>query len=208
MLRHGLLIWKEVGGMEYLFVYDGNGWYLKLTNAEQITDYHKKTAAKKYESAISLYFKMVQQKKTPYEYLEAMDGMERIKMMMSTDFKYIQCAVALAEKQEGTFLDGLRMLLMETGMNELETIREYGAVYINPAGGHTHGIEYTQFCRRKELIFPCYTVDDIRIEQFKGGQHWYAYVGDMQVRDGDSLKWDTKPEARAAAERIVRGNQA
>ena len=30
--------------IEYLFVHDGQQWWLKLTEADQIADYHKKTA--------------------------------------------------------------------------------------------------------------------------------------------------------------------
>ena len=74
---------------------------------------------------------------------------------------------------------------------------------INPAGGHTHGIETAQFCWRKQLVFPDFKKEDIRVRKFNGGQHWYAYIGDMQVRDGDRLKWNTQEAARAAAEALV-----
>ena len=60
-----------------------------------------------------------------------------------------------------------------------------------------------QFCRRKQLVFPHFRREDIRIKQFNGGRHWYAYVGDMQIRDGDQLKWNTKEAAQAAAEAMV-----
>ena len=53
------------------------------------------------------------------------------------------------------------------------------------------------------MIFPTFCRSDIRAEQFKGGKHWYAYIGDMQVRNGDIMKWDTEEEARRAAEKLV-----
>lgn len=37
------------------------------------------------------------------------------------------------------------------------------------------------------------------------GQHYYAYVGDMQVRDGDVLKWNTYDEASIRACALVGG---
>lgn len=92
---------------------------------------------------------------------------------------------------------------IEIGMAELNTIKEYGAVYINKAGGHTFQVHETQFCRRKELIFPDFKIEDIRVKRFQGGCHWYAYIGDMQVRNGGELKWNTEAAARKAAESIV-----
>lgn len=40
--------------IEYLFIYDGQQWWLKLTEAEHIIDYHKQTFSR-YEGAINLY---------------------------------------------------------------------------------------------------------------------------------------------------------
>ena len=38
--------------MEWLFVYDG-GWWLKITDVKQLTEYHKRTDGKRYEGARS-----------------------------------------------------------------------------------------------------------------------------------------------------------
>lgn len=37
----------------------------------------------------------------------------------------------------------------------------------------------------------------------KGMGHWKPYIGDMQVRDGDQLKWNTQAAAQVAAEVLV-----
>ncbi len=187
---------------EYLFIYDGEMWWLKLTDAEQIIDYHKQTAGR-YEGAMTLYMKLKQDGKEWHNLLDDMPLEKRIELMQSRDFKYLQCAIIKAQQIEGTVIDGFRCLNMEIGAGELATIREHGAVFINAVGGHTWGIETVQFCRRKRLVFPCFKREDIRIKQFNGGRHWYAYVGDMQLRDGDCLKWNTKAAAQAAAEAIV-----
>lgn len=189
-------------GIEYLFIYDGEMWWLKLTEAEQIIDYHKKTASR-YEGAINLYMKLKKDGKDWHNMLDDVPLQERIKLMENKDFKYIQCAIIKAQQVEGNIFDGFRCLNMEIGAAELETIREHGAVFINSAGGHTWGIETVQFCRRKQLIFPSFKREEIRVKQFRGGQHWYAYIGDMQIRDGDQLKWNTKAAAQAAAEAMV-----
>lgn len=171
--------------MEWLFVYDG-GWWLKITDVKQLTEYHKRTDGKRYEGALMMY----KDGKRP----ENMSLEERIRASMegNRSFMLMQAAIIQAQNMEGTFLDGIRGLNMEAGMKELKDIREYGAVYINPVGGSTFSVDYTQFCRRKELIFPDFRKEDIRVKQFRGGSHWYAYIGDMQVRNGEELKWNTQ----------------
>lgn len=90
-------------------------------------------------------------------------------------------------------------------------LRKTGAVYINSAGGF-HGERavrtHTGFVRRDTPEFPRYFSRDIRMKMFPGGTHWYAYVGDMQVRDGDILKWDSYEKAYAMAEKFVRDRKS
>lgn len=182
---------------EWLFVYGDGGWWLKITDVEQLTEYHKRIDSKRYGGALLMY----KDGKRP----ENMSLEERIRASMegSRDFMLMQAAIIQAQNIEGTFLDGIRALNMEVGMKELKDIREHGAVYINRVGGSTFSVNYTQFCRRKELIFPDFRKEDIRLEQFRGGRHWYAYIGDMQIRNGTESKWNTKEEARRAAEAII-----
>ena len=35
------------------------------------------------------------------------------------------------------------------------------------------------------------------------GNHYYAYIDDVQVRDGDKLKWDSYDEAYSYASSLV-----
>lgn len=189
---------------DFLFVLakDG-GWWLKISTVEQLTEYHRKCSGSRYEKAIEMYKNGIR----PQDMTgEEMTLEERIKLMTNKDFKLLQCAVMLAQKCDGaTVLDGFRMLNMEMGMKQMRDIEQHGAVYINKAGGSTFDLEYTQFCRRKEPIFPDFKESDIRIKRFNGGQHWYAYIGDMQIRAGDNLKWNTYEAAEAAAKAVVAG---
>lgn len=47
----------------------------------------------------------------------------------------------------------------------------------------------------------------MEVKSFPGGDHFYAYIGDMQVRDGDILKWDTYDEAYNQALSILDENE-
>ena len=189
--------------MEYLFVYGDNGWWLKITTIEQLTEYHKKTN-NRFAGALDLYWSYKKNGKNIMDAYMEMPIQERIDLMQNRDFKYLQCAIIQAEKIKGTIFDGFRSVNIEAGMNELDTLKEYGAVFINSAGGHTHEVQYTQFCRRKEFVFPDFKESDIRITTFKGGTHYYAYIGDMQVRNGEKLKYDTYNAAKNAALKIIR----
>lgn len=186
--------------MEYLFVYADNGWWLKLDTIEGLIDYHQKTDGSRYENAMEMYL----HKELPENNLEKLPLEERVQMMCSRDFKYLQAAVMQAEKGNGTIIDGFRWLNMEIGMSQLRIIQQYGAVFINPVGGHTFDVKYDQFCRRKELVFPDFKKSDIRIKRYQEGTHFYAFIGDMQVRDGESLKWNTREQAYQKALTVIK----
>lgn len=185
--------------MEWLFVHSKNGWRLKIDNIEQLTEYHKKLNGSQFSNAFDMYMKGGR----PEEILEKLSIEERIEMICNPDFKKLQGAVYMAERNNATILDGFRMLNMEIGSGQLRVLKENGSIFINSAGGFTYGIEYDQFCRRKEMIFPNFKKEEIRIKQFNGGIHYYAYIGDMQVRNGSELKWSTYDEAYQSALSIV-----
>ena len=54
------------------------------------------------------------------------------------------------------------------------------------------------------MIFPDFKIDQIKIESFPGGKHFYAYIDNMPVRDGDTIKWDTYKEAYDYAATLVK----
>lgn len=159
----------------------------------------KKTGSGKFDEAFSMYLN----DGYPYEILEKLSVEERIKKMQDEDFKILLGAVMQAEKNELSILDGFRSLNMEIGLGQMRTMEEYGAIYINCVGGYTFGLNYNQFCRRKELVYPDFKESDIRIKQFQGGEHYYAYVGDMQVRDGENFKWNSHKEAYDKALEVI-----
>lgn len=94
------------------------------------------------------------------------------------------------------------MLRAWQALTIVKLFRETGAAYVNRKMGVCgENSEFTQigFVRKSVLEFPQYHDDEIRIRRFPDGSHYYAYIGDAQVRDGDVLKWDTYDEAYAQA---------
>lgn len=187
--------------MEYIFIFDeeSKGWWLKIDSIEKLADYHEKAGSGKFDGAMEMYIR----EGHPYDILKKLSTEDRIKKMQDKDFKRLQAAVMQAERGNRTILDGFRCLNLEIGMGQMKTLEQYGAIYINCVGGYTFGLRYHQFCRRKNMVFPNFKESDIRIKQFEGGEHYYAYVGDMQVRDGESLKWYSHEEAYRKALEVI-----
>lgn len=60
---------------------------------------------------------------------------------------------------------------------------------------------------REEMIYPHYSESDIKITQWKGGQHYYAKLGNMTVVDEDgNQKWDSFNEAYKQAKMFLSEN--
>lgn len=200
----------KMAEIDYLFLWDKNkGWWLKIDTIEKLADYYEHILPNRYEGAITLYKDCLFEKnedESVLEYIMHKPFEERIRIMQTKDFQFMYMAIQKAEKRDNmTFLDGIRAINLEMGESDLRYIREDGAVYFNRVGGKTFSVDYVQFCRRKNLVFPDFKVSDIRVKQQTGGTHYYAYIGDMQVRDRNILKWNTFDEAYKRAYELVTG---
>lgn len=191
---------------EYIFVFDEDtkAWWLKVDNADTLIDVLKRTQGRHLGGGLELYWDLHKEAnmgkthtKNIHQILEEMPPKKRFELMTkeSRDFNIMLAAVYQAEKYNGTIFDGFRLLNMECGYKELEDIRKYGQTYLNPAGGSTFFVRYKQFCRRETPVFPNFTERDIYIKQFKGGRHYYAYIGNMEVKNGDTLRFDSRDKA-------------
>lgn len=95
-----------------------------------------------------------------------------------------------------------------TGDDELDkqyiAIGQGKTIYYNSKGEwDTEEHQSSNFLYRKFLEFPNFTVDDISIKSFTDGTHSYAHMKDLEVREGDTIKWDTYEEAYRACLRII-----
>lgn len=197
---------------EYLFVFDpeSKGWWLKIDSVDGLLDYFRKTKREYIGSGFELYWELYKKMKeegykSVREYLEAMPQEERFHLMMNDlqSFNSMYAAIMSAENNDTTIIDGFRSLNLEMGFQCLKSLERDGVIYFNPVGGKTFRIDYSQFCRKKELSFPHFTEQDIRVSSFKGGTHYYARVGNVEVRNGDIIKWDTYEEAYNKAKELI-----
>lgn len=202
--------------MDYLFVFEPNNhsWWLKVSDMDQLMDYIKLTQSSRYEGALNLYFDIFKKgansdedgtDRSVMEILDSLPNDVRFNIFINNhnDYNLMVSAIMKAEQYEVSILEGFRLLNMEFGMKMMKNIQEYGQIYINRVGGNTHDLNYTQSCRQSKMVWPDFTEKDIRIKRFPYGSHYYAYVGNVEVKDGNKKKWNTYEEAFRIVSSIV-----
>lgn len=176
--------------MDYLFVFKNDCWWLKITTPEELFHYWSLTDSKWGQAFDSLIHSK--------EFTK--DGMQHANPLAFAAGLY-------ASNRKLPLLDAIPEFSAEIKGDQLEFLLSYGVLYINQKGGYHFGKrdekDYSQFYRSKKFIFPDFKENEIKVKTFTGGQHFYAYIGDMEVRDGDIIKWDTYEEAYQVALRVV-----
>ena len=124
-----------------------------------------------------------------------------------------RCAVELKGMFSGEpWLVTACKLENEVLQNRYQDFLKYGKIYL------ADGVQQLGFCEdvheileeveKDELVYPeeaQFHLEEVRYMQwdvpgFPKGTHWYAKVGNMDVRDKEGrMKWDTKAEAEEAA---------
>lgn len=179
---------------DWLFILLGKGtpyvgWWLKLTSDEELISYlaHMDTRWKNtYENFLkdkyyqtSLITHGPHIKEAPITFAVWLRGMNRRQSFMSV----------------------LTSLMEENAIAMSEHIKHNGYVLVNRKGGWCPTKEQSDdFCHKKELSWPDFSEDDIVISQFPGGTHWYARVGNVNVKFGQNRKFYTYEDAKKAAD--------
>ena len=180
--------------MEWLFVMKDRGthnagYWLKISSVDELVEYIKITNPTRYGKAFENYvfgkdYGGITNSHGPH--LDAEPLTQAIVMNAQNMKSKYDTAMNIFQAIES--------FSSMVAMNMLNSLQETGAIYINRVGGY-HGYykdsKENGFVRRKELVFPDFKKDEIRIKKFSNGEHYYAYIDDMQVRDGDTLKWNT-----------------
>ena len=165
--------------MEYTFVLKdkgtiNQGWWLKISSLSQLEDYIGKVGSSKVVRGIL-------NAKEYYDGKAHADTLAQviIQKAMLDHTSIVDAGFSIQASSIGSQIDALQS----------------GPIYINAYGGWHSGGEYSDWLHSDQLVFPDFGKEQIRIKQFDGGKHYYAYIGDLQIRDGDKLKWDTYEEA-------------
>lgn len=175
---------------------NNQGWWLKILTIEELGKYYEQTYGVRYGKVFEnfVYGK---------EFNDIRKGSPSNRHMLHhQEATLTECIVNYASRNNLTILQGISRFVLEVVQTQIECIRENGAIYINRVGGYHSAYENEpkyDFVHREKLIFPDFKQNQIRIEKFPYGNHFYAYIGDTQVRCGDVLKWNTYEEAYKCA---------
>lgn len=183
---------------KWKFINNGNGWWLRIENIEQLIQYVQLTSGR-YANSMSRVSSACSQKKYQH-YTNQLDSYLELLYMNSGQ----------------SLIDTTQKLMFNVSKTYFDLLSEKGFVNINPVGGCNND-NYTNsiIIYKDKLVFPDYKKKDLKIKtwemedlktgNFKSGYkyHYYAYIGDVQIKDGDKIKWDTYEEAYEYAKKFI-----
>lgn len=184
---------------EFTFIFINGGWWLKISTLMELADYISETDSR-WENAINNLLNSKEFTRYGDEHAGAL-------------------ATSIGFFGVNNGINGLdaAMLFKEQIINDqINEIKSGNTLVINKIGGYWaltpeeisgDKKKYKQWCRKKELIFPNFSKKELKIKKFPLGNHWYAYLGDVQLRDNDKVKWNTYEEAYEYAQQFIKENK-
>ena len=168
---------------KWKFCFANHCWWVVIDSMDQFIEYKEKTSSK-YGHAL-------------------------VKGSCGDDNKYQQiydAAYHIAQNQRASVFEGMVSLADRMFANQQAAIREGHTLWFNELGGYNYGLDSQRqnTIYREKLVFPHYTKKDIRVSKWgDGGTHYYAKVGEIEVKEkvnGETImKWNTYDEAYAKA---------
>lgn len=161
---------------------NNQGWWLKVSSIKELQEYNEKTESpviKEFKDVLNC--RMSDNTDTGNAFLELYSQNKKVSPIE-------------AVMQSNTKKSAKQIEFLINGFN----------IYFNRHGAwHFGKDDYDIWCHSDSLIFPDFKMDEIKIEKFPDGDHFYAYIGKMQVRDKNTLKWNTYEEAYAQALSVI-----
>lgn len=171
--------------MKYRFVFKNGGWWLKIGNIDELMNYTTSVKSPVAKGLIDALYSREFGPNVPGQPLAPHASNEGWLVGLHAINKDVGLGVATCE------------LAIQIDTAKVNALSDGNDLYFNPNGGWHYDKKkaYTQWYDSDKLIWPDFKENQIKIERFPAGEHYYAYVGNMQVRDGDTLKWNTYEEA-------------
>lgn len=169
---------------KFVFLYNGYGWFLKLDSLDMLNRYMREI--------------------WDIRKAECLSDLERIrkKLHPTSDITTL-CQILADVKGTDTWYE-FDVLRGSQYVEMTRMILEGSALYVNANGGYSMTMgEAVNRYESETLMWPVFSEKDIRIKKWPGGDHYYAYIGAIQVKESDTLKWDSESDARMAAMRYV-----
>lgn len=170
--------------MKYVFLYDGRGWYLEINSLDALNNY------------LQIVWDIRRE--------ELLRSIKRVKEGGHPVGDIMSACKTLADAKGSDIWTEYQKLKGKQSQDMSYMILKGMTIYVNSSGGYTTSLEnIINRCESDVLSWPVFKEEDIRIKQWPGGVHYYAYIGPMQVKDQKTVKWGSESDARAAAMRYV-----
>lgn len=178
--------------MSFRFALKDNGWWLKVQSIDELTEYYKITAPTRNGKVFENYF-----------YGKEWNWAHPCHKNTEHCPHYAESGLTDAVVRYGSqnnlsiyqAIQGFSGMILS---QQAESILKSGAIYINQVGGYhsAHPSDrVSAIIYRDDLVFPDYNKSQIKITKFPYGNHYYAHIGDLEVKDGSTIKWNTYEEA-------------
>lgn len=164
---------------------DHAGWWLKITSVDELFEYIE-THSDRYGKA---FMNITMDK----DY-----GAPTVTHGKYPQYDALSQAIYFnASNNKKSIIESTLEISGKVSSAQVDALCENGYIYINSVGGWCDKLISTprSFIYKEGFTFPHFTKSDIHISKFPGGQHYYAHIGEMEVRDGDTIKWNTREEA-------------
>lgn len=177
--------------MSYTFIYNKkDGWWLKISSLRELMIY--------WETYTDLFEKSLEKLPKTKEFGHGMEHADTIDTMIGF----------YARSHKITFEEAKTDLLCDIKKEQYKALNENGFIFIN----HKHGWnsidrKTEQFVHRRNLIFPDVKNGKVKIEKFPLGNHYYVFIDDIQLQNGDTLKWNTPEEAKEFVDNFIKENK-
>lgn len=190
---------------KWKFFFNGCSWWLKITDKEQLDRYCEIMFPKRFGGEI---FKTADYYRHPEKFSHAEVT--------------IPCLILnVAKSNETSILGATGKIMSECEKTLYSVFERFGFVNINKLGG-CNGCSGLPDWEEKEVVFqddlrfPSFNFRDIEVKTYKLDEmrdgvfrdnhnyHYYAFVGGVQVKEGETTKWNTYSEAYNAAKRWVK----
>ena len=183
---------------KWKFINNGNGWWLRIESVQQLVEYIEMTSSRFADSMMNVMFAC---NKGKYQhYTNELDS-------------YLELLYRNSKKSLVEVTQRLMFNWAETYYNLLS---ENGFVNINSCGGcnadseiaavtvYNDNLVFPDF-QKKDLKIKTWELEDKKAGHFRSGYryHYYAYIGDVQIKDGDTVKWNTYEEAYNFAKQFI-----
>lgn len=180
---------------EFTFIFINGGWWLKISTVAELADYLSETDSR-WENALNNLLNSKEFTKFGNEHAGALATSIGL-------FGVNQCINGI----DATLV--FKEQIVNDQLNELKSgntlaINKMGGYWVlKPEEVNGENKAYSQWCRKKEMVFPNFTKRELKIKKFPLGNHWYAYLGDVQLRDNDKVKWNTYEDAYEYAKQFI-----